>query len=363
MILAALLFLSVPNPAQYGPYRQEDPLPRLRELAEVGLPSDVARIGAPLVAQGGALAEHGEAIAIVARALFEIGDEGLAVELLEQARPTPETRVAVELARARLALERDDLKGALERLAPGADPERMRYPEEPESWLLFGRACARLGRYDAAEPASERFVALAPLHAEAPTAWHVLFQAAVARGDGERAKQCREEERRLRLWHALLTARRVQVLRSPQAPLPRLGIALLWMEVDALAEARAALDELVALAPDFCAGWLRLGVVHARAGRSAVALRAHERALTCYPEEHRARLARARLLLEAGRNSEAQEDLERIVASDVEAEAHFLAAHLHLARLLRAAGEEDGARRRYGRYVELGGTEPLEPGE
>ena len=63
----------------------------------------------------------------------------------------------------------------------------------------------------------------------------MLFDCALKRGDVERARACRVEKERLATWHQLLVARKLQVRRDPSARLPRLGLALLWLEVERLA--------------------------------------------------------------------------------------------------------------------------------
>jgi hypothetical protein len=55
----------------------------------------------------------------------------------------------------------------------------------------------------------------------------------------------------------------------------------------------------------------------------------------------------------------ARTDFERIVDGARASEPTALPAHLALARLLAAANEPQAAQRRYARYVELGGREPL----
>ncbi len=334
-------------------------LDRLRELAELGLDAELAKTGAPLVAPGAELAAEGEAIALVARALFNTGDEEGALRLLADARPSPAGRGQVQLARARLLIERDDLQGAVGLLIerPGAF-DRLRFPDEPESHLLLGRALVRLTRHDLAEKPLDAFVKRAPLHPEGPSAWHMLFECALQRGDSQRAAACRDEAARLRLWHDLMKARRLQARRDPKATLPRLGIALLWIEVNELERARAGLEEVLAMDAELAEAWLHLGEVHRKLGAAAEAEKAYARALAADANEHRARLSLAVLQLANGRAAQARAALEVLVGSEVEAEPAFLDAHLLLARILRDAGDA-GADARYARYLELGGTEAL----
>lgn len=374
----AALVLAVALPAGNGahPLQEERPASeaaqapavpeaylRLAELAEVGLDRELIEVGLPLVEPGGELARDGQAAALVARALFGAGREAEAFALLERARAAAADasgRVAIDLMRARLLLQRDELRDALGLLTrePGAY-DAPRYPEAPDNLVLLGRALVRLERHDLAEPMLARFVAAAPLSPEAPAAWHMLFDCAVRRGDLARAQECRARKEDLDTWHQLLKARRLQVRRDPDARLPRLGLALLWLEVDALGEARAALDALIERHPTDAEAWLHLGEVHRRAGRMEAAGEAWTRLLGMHPDEQRARYNLAMLHRVEGRPAEARRELETLLAGDAADDPRFLAAHLELARLLRAAGEEEAARERFGAYRERGGDEEL----
>src|SRR5262249_51650858 len=131
-----------------------------------------------------------EAIAITARALAAAGERPRAEALLAGARPEEGSRAFVEVERARLALERDDLAAArASLLAEGS----VRYPAIPDGWLVAGRVLARSGDLAGAVPLLERFLALAPLDAEAPSAWHMLAQAAIARSDPGAAAELRKK--------------------------------------------------------------------------------------------------------------------------------------------------------------------------
>ena len=338
----------------------------LRELAELGLDAELARTGPPLLAPGGALETDGEAAALVARALFAAGRESDAFATLDRSRPATEAgRVSVALMRARLFLELDRLQEALRLLVDNSSgTNRPRYPDRPESLLLLGRALVRSDRRATAEPLLAGFVERVPLHPEAPDAWHMLFEAALDRGDHERARHCRDQKERWSRWHALLQARRLQVRRDPNARLPRLGLALLWIDAGALDPAKAALDELLARYPTDAEAWLHLGEVHRLAGRLPEAAVAYRRALDHRPQEHRARFSLALVHRLVGRPAEARRELETLLAdAEAERDERFLTAHLELARLLVAAGEAGAAERRYARYRELGGSEPLGPAD
>jgi len=299
----------------------QEPLARWRESIELDLPSEVVEAGSARVTGTGDLAADGEAIALVARALSATGDETRAAELLARAKPSETSRGWVEVARARLALGRDDLAGARAVLlaAPGADPP-VTFPAIPECWLLAGRTLARGGEIARAAPLLERFLALAPLDAEAPSAWHVLVGAAIERGDEARAAELRARALESARWTAFYRTRRLQVRERPDEPLPLLGIAELFLAAGEHARAREIARELVARFPSFCRGFEALG-----------------------------RAERGLAELESARAS-----LERGVACDPAAARTIL----ELARVLDALGQDEAAAARYARYRELGGTEP-----
>jgi predicted Zn-dependent protease len=333
---------------------------RWKESLELGLPAEVVQQAGPLVESDGALRTDGEALALYAEALAATGGAARARELLEASEPSPRTQPAVEVALARLDLAADRLRAVEERLAApeGADPP-VRYPERAGCWLVLGRARVRAGEAARARPLLETFVEHWSLHPEAPSAWHMLAQEALGRRDVERAKECRERAEQLASWHAYYRARRLQMREHPADPLPRLGLAQLWIAVDELTRARAALEELVLLRPDFCRGWATLGEVLRKGGDAKGARAAYDRALDCDAELHEVRFNRALLALTEDRKADARADFEALVAGPAADDERLLDAHLFLARLLLAAGEEDAARARYDAYVARGGSEPL----
>lgn len=297
-------------------------LDRWRESIELDLPSEVVEEGLPQVLSGD-LAEDGQAIALVARALVATGAEQRAAKLLRDSKPSPATLAFVEVARARLALDEDDLAGARALLlSPDLTAPPVRHPSVPECWLLAGRTLARGGEIARAAPLLERFLALAPLDAEAPSAWHMLVSAAIERGDEAAAALLREKARASAQWTAFYRTRRLQARESPDEPLPRLGIAELLIAVGENARAREIGRDLVARFPGFCRGFEVLG-----------------------------RAERALRDLESARAT-----LERGLACDASARASWL----ELARVLSDLGQAEAAAARYARYRELGGTEPLE---
>jgi tetratricopeptide (TPR) repeat protein len=320
MILAAFLLLaqnSEPEPARAI-------LERWRDSIELDLPQEVVDSALPLVTDRGRLAEDGEAIALAARALSAAGDRSRAEKLLEAARPVEASQGFVEVARARLALERDDLEGARGiTLSKAGSDVPVRYPAVPECWLLGGRALARSGKPAEAVPLLERFLALAPLDAEAPTAWHMLAQAAISRGDSAAAAELRQRALASAEWQDFYRTRRIQVREKPDEPLPRLGIAELFLAAGAHERALSIAGDLTARWPDFCRGHEALGRAERGLGRLVEARAALERAIACDPNAAR--------------------------------------SHLELARVLLALGEKDASSLQFARYRELGGNEPIEP--
>jgi len=297
---------------------------RWRESLELDLPAEVVLEGLPRVTAAGDLASDGQAIALVARALSATGKEERAAQLVRDSKPSEATRGFVEVARARLALDRDDLAGARAVvLEPGESSEsKVRFPAIPECWLLAGRTLARSGDRARAVPLLERFLNLSPLDAEAPSAWHMLVQAAIERGDEPGAVRLRAKAQASAQWTSFYRTRRLQVRENPDEPLPRLGIAELFLAAGENARAREIGRDLAARFPGFC------------------------RAL-----EVQGRAERALHDLEAARAT-----LERGVSCDGNASRMVL----ELARVLSDLGQGEAAAARYARYLELGGKESLE---
>ena len=332
-----------------------------RELLVIDLPAAVLSEGPARVAAGGDLADRGEAIALVARALFENGRGTEADALLESAQPTPETLGYVELERARLWIEDDELERALEFLMPGPDPEALRAGDLPEAWLLAGRAWARRGEPARARPLLERFVTLAPFHAETPAALHMLAQQAVREGDGPRAASLSRRAQEVGRWRSFLRVRLIQAREQPDEPLPRLGLAQLWLQTGDLDRAEAELARVFALDPDHASGWFHQGEIHRMRGDLPAAAKAFDRALAGDPELFVARHNRAVIALRAGELSDARRDLEILVSGEHGSDPRVVSAHLLLARILLESGEPMAAAERYETYQQLGGREPLRP--
>ena len=332
-----------------------------RELLEIDQAGHVLSSGPERVAAGGDLAAEGEAVALVARALFDHGHEARALALLEGAQPSAATVGFVELELARIWIASDELDRALEFLMPGPDAKSLRASDQPESWLLVGRAWTRRGEAERARPFLERFVGLAPYHPEAPAALHMLAQAAVRAGDGPRATALARRAQELGRWQSFLRVRRIQVREQPSEPLPHLGLAQLWLQAGELDRAELELARLFALAPEHPAGWFHQGEVLRKRGDLPGAARAFDRALAGDPELYLARHNRAVIALSQQRPDDARRDLEILVAGEHATDPHMLGAHLLLARVLLDAGETPAATASYERYRELGGREPLQP--
>jgi len=363
---AALAIASLASPVPASPSAGQARDARIAawtEALELDLAAQVLREGPVLVAPGGALARDGEALALVARALYRAGRETEADELLASAAPLPEAgaagRAAVELARAWIALERDDLGGVRALLAgPDGAP---RFPKAPEAWLYLARSFARAGEAARAAPLLERFLELAPHHGEAPAAWYLLARAALEQGDLEAARARRERAEAAGRWQAYYRTRRLQIRRDPDAPLPRLGLAQLWMEAEEPARAAEVLAELARRAPGFAPGWTLLGEARRALDDPHGAREAYTRALELDPEERLARHNRAVLDLAAGREADAERDLAWLVEHAPERDPRAVNALLLLARLADRRGEGERAEGLHADYRARGGTEPLRP--
>ncbi|HIE71650.1 MAG TPA: hypothetical protein EYP98_16570 [Planctomycetes bacterium] len=273
--------------------------------------------------------------------------------MLRDARPSEDTQVYIALERARIALDEDDLAGALRGLV---NEGKLRYPLHPECWLLVGRAFSRAGARDKADPVLARFTELAPLHVETPSAWHMLAQHSLQAGDAGRAAQLQERGQAAARWQAYYRARRIQKRENKSALLPRLGLAQLWMEAKEFERARIELEALVQIAPEFIRGWSHLGRVHAELGVLDAALVAFDKALKIDATDFFARSGCADLVRVMGDTVRARVEYGWIAENGPEGDARTLRAHLELARL---AEDEVSRAGHYERYVALGGVEEL----
>jgi len=343
---------------------QAPSLERWRELAELELYGEMLDERAA-AEPGGVLAAEGEAAALVGRALFETRGPADARVWLDQAEPraSPATAPLVALERVRGWIEDDELAAALAALAGAAEKAAAPSlaPERPESWLYLGRIHARRGELERARAPLERFLALAPRHPEAPAAHYTLSQEALRRGDGAAARAHAERAAQLGEWLAYLNIRRLQVRETPDEPLPRLGLALAWMHGGELERAESTLRELLARFPEHATAWFHLGEVLRMRSDLAGARVAYDRAVALDENELLARYNRAVLARLEGRTADARADFAWLAEGPHADDPRLLGAHLELARLLLAAGDQAAAEARYAEYRARGGREQLGP--
>ncbi len=311
MILAVLLAACVQDPPRPSP---AETLARWTEAIELDLPAEILKDGAAVARAPDA---DPRLVALYARALHGAGETDEAIALLGRAQSAP-----LAIAAARIALDADDFAAVEARLAaPAGASAAVRFPDEPEAWLLLGRAHARRADLARAEPILARFVEIAPQHVEAPSAWFVLVDCARARGDAAAVNERLEARRRSAEWQAFHRARRIQAREHPGDPLPRLGLSQLWLHVGDFPRARAHLDAALALDAGFCRALELYGEVERRAGRLDTARARCEAAIAC--------------------------------------DGKLVDVLLTLARVERAAGRPEDAQRAYARYRGYGGTEEL----
>ncbi len=328
-----------------------------KESLDLDLPDEVLRDGRALVAKDGALAKDARAIALVSRALDRTGLLKQAHELLDKAaNAAPGEYIVAE--RARLALEADDLDGVLS-LLWDSEKKTLRTPATNDAWLLAGRARSRRGEWDLALPLIQRFLELEPRCAEAAGAWHLLAVEASRRQDGQRTMECAKREEALGRWHSYYRARLLQVRENPREPLPRLGLAQLWLEAGDAQRARAVLDELLAIAPDFARGWMALGETQRKQDDLEGARKSYDRALELDATLDIARYNRAVIARLQGRDDEARADLEKMLGGSAGRDPRFAGAQLDLARLYAKQGDMQRAAAAFARYQALGGKEKL----
>ncbi|MBI5435488.1 MAG: tetratricopeptide repeat protein [Planctomycetes bacterium] len=351
----AFACLALPAAAQLG---RDDAVAALREDLELDRPRDALARGKTWTANGGTFEHDGEVVALYARALLATGAEADARAVVVRASPSEATKPWLELETARQALERDELDVAARALA-GANGEPVRFPDIADCWLVRARALARLGKTVEAAPLFRRFLELAPLSPDGPSACHQLAQAALAQNDQENARKWFARAEELGTWHGFYRARRIQIREHPNDPLPKLGLAQLLLEAREYARAEALLVTLTQAEPTFANGWFHLGEARRKQRDLAGASAAYTRALETDPEHAFARFNRAVIARMEQRDADARADFERIVAGPAGEDARLLNAHLELARLLARTGDASGAEARHRRYVELGGKEPL----
>lgn len=303
----------------------------------------------------------GETLALAARAAFVARSRTEAEAWLARTPVRPETSAWLELERARIALESDELAPALAQLLKDASDAAPKLAAYPQSWLYVGRAWSRLGEGARGASFLARFVELDPFDPEVPSALHALAQEALARNDGAAAARYLQRADENAKWQAYRRIRVLQVRDAPQEPLPRLGLAQLWLQARQGARAKAVLDELLARHPDYANGWFHLGEAQRLLDDLPSASQSYSKALELEPDHVLARHNRATIQRLAGRLAEARADFERVVDGPRSADKAALNSHLALARLLSTSGDSAAAAARYARYKELGGAEPLAP--
>lgn len=265
-----------------------------REAIELDLPAEILADASRIEPSSH---PDDELAGLCARALHAAGLDERADRLVASYQAGPHRHFAA----ARIALDRDDPARAVKLLAaPSGSTDAVRHPAEPECWLLLGRARARTGELARAEPLLLEFVKRDPWHVETPQAWFVLVDCARARGDATEAQRREAARAKCAEWQAFYRARRLQVRANPKEPLPRLGLAQLWLAAGELDRARAAADAALALDAKFCRALEALAEIERVANRPAEARARIDAALACDPALVDVHLTRARLLRELG---------------------------------------------------------------
>ena len=365
--ICALAWLGSAGPGLPAPTQSLQPAPKLsdvdarlsrwEESLDLDLPKEVLVDGEASVRGKGDLVGNARAVALVARALARSGRTEDALELLKASSAARPLEV-ITAERARLALEQDDLDGVID-LLWDSSAKTLKTPAIPDAWWIAGRARARQGNWDQVPALLEHYLELEPRSAQAASSWHLLAQAALRRNDGARAQFCVAREEALGRWHSYYNARRIQVREHPREPLPRLGLAQLLLEAEELARARAVLDELLAITPEFAQGWLALGETQRKQSDLAGARASYDKALALDPGLDIARYNRAVLAKLQGRDEDARKDLEVLLAGPAGRDRRFAAAHLDFARLMAKSGDLERSAAAYARYQEFGGKEKL----
>ena len=287
-------------------------------------------------------------LALAARAAAASGDLDRAERWLSAGEGPA---IQVERARNHLAADRIDEALAI-CLAPG-EPPRARYAEIADGWILPGRALARAGELERARPLLEEMIERFPHDDEVPAVLHLLAQTAIARGDLEVARTMRDRAQKSARWRELFDARRKQILAHPSDPLPRFGVAALWLDVGEAQRALTALDALLKSTPSFARGHALRGDAARALGDLDLSLKSWSRALSLDADLHAARFNRALVLLARERWQEAQADLEILVLLEEAKREPLLQAHLHLATTLEALGDAKGAQAARARHAKI----------
>jgi Tfp pilus assembly protein PilF len=330
---------------------------RWLEAIELGLPAEVVHEAQALMNIDANLPKNAQALALYSRALAATGGQLQAYALLQEAQTSPADQAHIDLALARLELADDKLAGLLRRLTTKDSAAPVRYPNHADSWWLIGKARTRLGQGPAAVPFLQYFVKQWRMHPQAPSAWHMLSQSALAKRDLTAARKYRDQGQNLATWHGFHRTRRLQARAAPNEALPRLGLAQLWSSVQETARALAELEICLRLDPKLGRAWALQGELLRQQNKPEAALQSYSRALELDDSLWDARFNRAMLYLSAEQDEVARQDLEQLVDGPESRTPRYLPAHLHLARLLKRLGQTDGAQTRFDTYRELGGKE------
>jgi tetratricopeptide (TPR) repeat protein len=289
-----------------------------------------------------------ELFALAARAAHASGLKERAESWLARAEGP-----AIELESARRLLEEDRIEEALALLLAPSGAPRPRHANRADGWMLSARALSRAGELERALPLLKEMIARFPHDDEAPAAYHLLSQAAIARGDIKSARSLRVRANSSARWRSFFDARRRQAIEHPEDPLPRFGVAALWMEVDEAQRARTVLNALLLRAPDFARGHALHGDASRALGELDESLLSWSRALELNENLHAARLNRSILLSSRSKWSEARADLEILITQEESRTEPIVRAHLELAKVLEALGDEDGAAASRANYQRL----------
>ena len=343
------------EPAQEANRARKQSHERLNELFEVRAFVQLVKEFEKSVQPNGALSNDGKAIATVAQAAIETGQLDFAKELLETARPkSAGERVAIE--KARLLFARDELEQAAKALTLESEKgTRLRFSKEPRAWLLFARTKARLQNYGSAAQAAENYLRLSPYGVGSATAWQIRADAALRKNEPKKAHALIAKAKEHRQWHELFVARTLQCRQDPKAELPKLGLALLWMEANVPERAREGLVPLLESSPEFCRGWFHLGEAERALAEFQAAEQAYSKALECDPKHAPSRSNRAALRAETGNLEGSSQDYEILLSGPNAKDPRYLEGHLGFARVLKALGMNGPAKMRYSTYRSWGG--------
>jgi tetratricopeptide (TPR) repeat protein len=229
----------------------------------------------------------------------------------------------------------------------------LRYTDSADGYMLSARALTRYGNREGARPFLEELVKRFPHDDEVPAALHLLSQDAITRGDLKAARELRAKANASARWRAFFDARRRQAIEHPNDPLPRFGVAALWMEVGEAQRACDVLDKLLLKAPEFARGHALRGDASRALSELDESLKSWSRALELDENLHAARLNRSILWVTREQWTKARADLELLVDQEEAMSGPLIRAHLELSRALKALGDDEGAASARAKYERL----------